>query len=41
MEVVTGFEIDGQRIAKEQVIATNRLAKAIEELALVIEQNAK
>jgi methyl-accepting chemotaxis protein len=46
-ELVTGFEVDGQRIALEQVKATNALAKAmteltraVEDLAEVIEQNA-
>jgi hypothetical protein len=46
-QLVTGFEIDGQRIALEQVKATNALAKAmnevaqaVNELAVVIEQNA-
>jgi hypothetical protein len=34
--MVTGFEMDAQFIAKEQVRATNRLAHAIEELVKVL-----
>ena len=40
--MVTGFDMDGQFIAKEQVRATNRLAQAIEDLTKAIqEQGAK
>jgi hypothetical protein len=35
--MVTGFDIDGQRIAKAQVQATNRLAEAIERLVVILE----
>jgi hypothetical protein len=40
MEVVTGFEMDGQFIAKEQVRATNRLARAIEQLVKALNEKA-
>jgi len=32
-----GFDIDNQKIAKEQVRATNRLAEAVEKLTIILE----
>jgi hypothetical protein len=36
--MVTGFEIDNQNIAKEQVRATNRVAVALERLCDILEK---